>query len=106
MVEDAARRQAKPLLGGSRPEKKELERGHFYQPTLLKNVDYDAMMAKEKCFGPALPIFVVKDLQEALERANDTIYGLGSSIWTRTSKRSTGRRRESEPGPPGSTHRP
>jgi succinate-semialdehyde dehydrogenase/glutarate-semialdehyde dehydrogenase len=83
MVEDAKSRNAKVLVGGERPKAKELQKGLFYEPTLLQHVDYDAMMAKEECFGPALPIFVVKDLEEAIERANDTIYGLGSSVWTK-----------------------
>ena len=38
---------------------------------------------QEESFGPALPIFKVKDLDEAITRANNSIYGLGSSIWTR-----------------------
>jgi succinate-semialdehyde dehydrogenase/glutarate-semialdehyde dehydrogenase len=40
-------------------------------------------MVKEEVFGPALPVMRVKDLDEAIEKSNDTIYGLGSSIWTR-----------------------
>ena len=82
MVEDAKVRGAKVLTGGKRPKGEELERGYFYEPALLADVDYGATMAREECFGPALPIFVVKDMDEALERANDTIYGLGSSVWT------------------------
>jgi acyl-CoA reductase-like NAD-dependent aldehyde dehydrogenase len=39
-------------------------------------------MAQEEVFGPALPIWRVKDLDEAIERANDTPFGLGSAIWT------------------------
>jgi acyl-CoA reductase-like NAD-dependent aldehyde dehydrogenase len=83
MVADAKSRDAKVLVGGERPKEKELQKGLFYEPTLLKGVGYDAMMAKEECFGPALPIFVVSDLEEAIERANDTVYGLGSSVWTK-----------------------
>jgi len=83
MVEDAKARGARVVAGGRRPEGKEYDRGHFYLPTLLTEVSYDSMIAREECFGPALPIFVVKDLEEAIERANDTIYGLGSSVWTR-----------------------
>ncbi|MDG6900630.1 MAG: aldehyde dehydrogenase [Nitrososphaerota archaeon] len=87
MVEDAKGRDAKVLVGGERPKDKAFQKGLFYEPTLLKDVDYDAMMAKEECFGPALPIFVVNDLEEAIERANDTIYGLGSSVWTKDMER-------------------
>ena len=82
-VQHAVGRGAKDILKGGRPSEKGLEKGNFYIPTVLGDVGYDAQIAREECFGPALPIFVVKDLEEALERANDTLYGLGSSVWTR-----------------------
>lgn len=87
MVEDAESRGARDIVKGGRPSEKELAKGHFLVPTLLGDVDYDAKIAREECFGPALPIFVVKDLDEALERANDTPYGLGSSVWTKDVER-------------------
>jgi succinate-semialdehyde dehydrogenase/glutarate-semialdehyde dehydrogenase len=87
MVEEAEGRGAKDIVKGGRPERKELARGNYYEPTVLGDVDYDALIAREECFGPALPIFVVKDLEEAIERANDTPYGLGSSVWTRNVER-------------------
>ena len=83
MVEDAENRGAKELGKGGRPADKVLARGNFLAPIVLTEVGYDSQIAREECFGPALPIFVVKDLEEALERANDTLYGLGSSVWTR-----------------------
>ncbi len=82
MVEDAVSRGAKSIVEGGAPGQKELEKGNFYVPTVLGDVDYDSRIAREECFGPALPIFIVKDLEEAIERANDTPYGLGSSVWT------------------------
>jgi len=87
MVEDAEGRGAKEIVKGGRPTEKELARGNFFVPTVLGNVDYDSTIAREECFGPALPIFVVKDLEEAIERANDTPYGLGSSVWTNNVER-------------------
>jgi succinate-semialdehyde dehydrogenase/glutarate-semialdehyde dehydrogenase len=83
MVEDAENRGAKDIVKGGRPSDKELAKGNFFVPTVLGDVDYDAKIAREECFGPALPIFIVKDLEEAIERANDTPYGLGSSVWTK-----------------------
>ena len=83
MVSEAVSSGAEILTGGSRPEGMEFEKGNFYLPTLLSNVSADSRITTEECFGPALPIFVVKDLEEAVSRANDTIYGLGSSIWTK-----------------------
>lgn len=87
MIEDAKNKGSKVLIGGRRPMLRGLESGYFYEPTLLTDVDYDSKIAREECFGPALPIFIVKDLDEAIERANDTIYGLGSSIWTKDIQR-------------------
>jgi len=87
MVEDAESRGAKDIVKGGRPSEKELLNGNFYTPTVLGDVDYDAKIAREECFGPALPIFIVKDLEEAIERANDTPYGLGSSVWTKNVER-------------------
>ena len=82
-VQDAIARGARVLLGGARPEGPEYEKGNFYLPTLLVNVPEDSRMATEEVFGPALPIWKVKTLEEAIEKANNSIYGLGSSIWTR-----------------------
>jgi acyl-CoA reductase-like NAD-dependent aldehyde dehydrogenase len=87
MVEDAESRGARDIVKGGRPSEKELQRGNFYVPAVLGDVDYDAKIAREECFGPALPIFIVKDLEEAIERANDTPYGLGSSVWTKDIER-------------------
>jgi len=88
-VQDAIDRGAKVLTGAARPEGSEFERGYFYQPTLLDGVPEDARMATEEVFGPALPIFRVGNLEEAIEKANNTIFGLGSSIWTNDLNRAT-----------------
>jgi succinate-semialdehyde dehydrogenase/glutarate-semialdehyde dehydrogenase len=82
-VQDAPARGARALAGGKRPNGSELAQGHFYEPTLLVEVPEDARVATEEVFGPALPIFKVKSLDEAIEKANRSIYGLGSSVWTR-----------------------
>ena len=82
-VADALSKGAKLLTGGARPEGSEFEKGFFYLPTLLTQVDESSRIVQEECFGPALPIFRVKDIDEAIAKANSSIYGLGSSIWTR-----------------------
>src|SRR5437667_6281068 len=82
-VEDAKSRGAKTLVGGERPKGGDLNRGHFYMPTLLSNVPDDARVTKEEVFGPALPVYTFKTIDEAIEKANASEYGLGSSIWTR-----------------------
>lgn len=82
-VSDAVSRDAEIVFGGQPPSGKEYGKGFFYLPTVLTKVPYDSKISCEECFGPALPVFVVSDEEEAIERANDTIYGLGSSVWTR-----------------------
>jgi succinate-semialdehyde dehydrogenase/glutarate-semialdehyde dehydrogenase len=58
-------------------------RGNFYLPTLIEDAPWEARVVREEVFGPVLPVFRFRDLDEAIERANDTVYGLGASIWTR-----------------------
>jgi succinate-semialdehyde dehydrogenase/glutarate-semialdehyde dehydrogenase len=82
-VNDAVDRGAKVLIGGARPEGAGYERGFYYLPTMLENVPEDARAVKEETFGPLLPVFRVSSLDEAIELANGSIYGLGSSIWTK-----------------------
>jgi succinate-semialdehyde dehydrogenase/glutarate-semialdehyde dehydrogenase len=60
-----------------------LAEGFFYSPTVVVDPPHDSPMATEEVFGPALPIWRVRDLDEAIERANASQFGLGSSVWTR-----------------------
>jgi succinate-semialdehyde dehydrogenase/glutarate-semialdehyde dehydrogenase len=82
-VEDAKARGAKVVFGGERAKGGDLDKGFFYLPTLLTNVPGDARVSVEETFGPVLPAFTFKTLDEAIDKANGSIYGLGSSIWTR-----------------------
>src|SRR5438128_747991 len=81
-VKDAIDRGAKAAHGGGRPKGAEYEKGWFIEPTILENVPDGACMWTEEVFGPALPIRRIKDLDEGLRLANDSQFGLGSSIWT------------------------
>src|ERR1043166_9020823 len=82
-VEDAKSRGAKTLFGGERAKGGDLDQGFFYLPTLLSDVPDDARVTKEEVFGPALPVYTFKTIDEAIEKANASEFGLGSSIWTR-----------------------
>src|ERR1700680_1021682 len=85
-IKDAIGRGAKVIFGGGRPNGDGYEKGWFIQPTILEKVPDGARMWAEEVFGPALPIRKIKDLDEGLRLANDTQYGLGSSIWTGSMK--------------------
>ena len=80
---DAAREDGEIITGGQAPRGEEYERGFFFQPTLVTGLPNDSPLFSEEIFGPVLPIATVADIDEALERANDSRYGLGASVWTR-----------------------
>ena len=82
-VEDAVKRGGKVLYGAQRPKGAEYDSGFYLMPTLVTNVAPESRMLKEEVFGPALPIVRVKDLEEGIGQANNSIFGLGSSVWTR-----------------------
>ena len=82
-VADAVKKGAKVLAGGKRPDGEAFAKGHFYLPTLLVNVDETSKVVAEETFGPVLPVMRVGSLDEAIDKANGSIYGLGSSVWTR-----------------------
>ncbi|MBI3732261.1 MAG: aldehyde dehydrogenase [Chloroflexi bacterium] len=83
-VSDALARGGKAVVGGARPAETALEKGYYYQPTLLVDAPLDARVATEETFGPVLPVWRVTDMDHAIELANHSIYGLGSSVWTRS----------------------
>jgi len=82
-VQDAVNRGAKVLYGAERPKGGEYDKGFYLMPTLVTHVDPESRMLKEEVFGPALPIVTVRHLEEGIEQANNSIFGLGSSVWTR-----------------------
>ncbi len=76
-IEDA-RLTGKIVAGGDIPDRK----GYFIQPTIVRDIGDDARLVREEQFGPVLPILRYSDIDEVLERANDTVYGLGGTVWS------------------------
>jgi acyl-CoA reductase-like NAD-dependent aldehyde dehydrogenase len=78
-IRDAVDKGAEVVVGGKSAEGP----GRFFQPTILTGVDHTMEIMTEETFGPTLPIMKVRDEQEALRLANDSPYGLNSSVFTR-----------------------
>jgi acyl-CoA reductase-like NAD-dependent aldehyde dehydrogenase len=78
LVEDAKRAGAKVVTGGAPLDRP----GYFYPPTIVTDIADGVRLVDEEQFGPALPLIPFRDVEEALERANATHYGLMGSVWT------------------------
>jgi aldehyde dehydrogenase len=78
---------AELLIGGHRPElNASLDGGYYFEPTVLKGHN-KMRVFQEEIFGPVLAVTTFKDEAEALEIANDTLYGLGAGVWSRDGSR-------------------
>lgn len=85
-IEDARARGARVVYGGGRPEGPAFQRGYFYLPTVLVDVDHSMKVTREETFGPVAPIMTFRDFDEAIRLANDTPYGLVAYVYTRDLK--------------------
>lgn len=85
LVDDAVRQGASALCGGGRPEGLGggLENGWFYAPTVLAGITPAMRIHREETFGPVAALYRVDSLDEAVELANDSPFGLSSNVWTR-----------------------
>jgi aldehyde dehydrogenase (NAD+) len=79
-VEDAVAKGATVLCGGK-------HQGLFFEPTVLTNVTRDMKIMREETFGPVAPVITVGSVDEAIEIANDSEYGLSAGIMTRNEER-------------------
>ncbi len=79
MVNNAVEAGAVVKTGGKRIDR---EKGYYFEPTVLTDVSQDMEIIQEEIFGPVLPIVIYSDFDYVLEAANDTRYGLSSSIFS------------------------
>ena len=85
LVDDARQNGARVVTGGARIG----DRGYFYAPTIIGDVSDGTRIVDEEQFGPALPVIPYTDLDDAVERANATHFGLSGSVWSADTARAT-----------------
>ena len=78
-VDSGKKEGAKLLTGGERLG----DKGYFVQPTIFSDVQDDMRIAQEEIFGPVMQIMKFKDMDEAISRGNNNLYGLAASVFTR-----------------------
>jgi succinate-semialdehyde dehydrogenase / glutarate-semialdehyde dehydrogenase len=78
-IEDGASKGGEVLIGGGDGGH---DKGWFLEPAVVAEPNEDSRLVREEVFGPVLPVFRYTEFDDAIRRANDTRYGLGSSIWT------------------------
>jgi aldehyde dehydrogenase (NAD+) len=76
---------AKLVCGGERVG----DKGYFVQPTVFADVQDDMQIAQEEIFGPVMSIMPFEGVDEVIERANTTMYGLAAAVWTKDVKKAT-----------------
>jgi succinate-semialdehyde dehydrogenase/glutarate-semialdehyde dehydrogenase len=80
LVDDAVEHGATKRTGGA--TKVEGMKGSFIAPVVLTGVTHEMRIMNEEIFGPVLPVMIVDSEEQAVERANDSEFGLGASVWT------------------------
>ena len=85
-VDDARAKGASVPVGGHRLTENGLDQGFFYAPTVLTDVTPEMTVYREETFGPVAPVVVYDDVDEVIELANDTHYGLAAYVYTDSMK--------------------
>jgi betaine-aldehyde dehydrogenase len=82
-IADAKKKGARVLVGGNAPKRK----GYFHEPTILVNVNHTMKIMTDETFGPAIPLMTYDNFDQAIQLANDSIYGLGACLYTSDAKK-------------------
>jgi len=98
LLDDAVRRGAKANELGRIDSEATFAEGYFMRPVMVTDVPEDAPLMTEEQFCPAIPVATYDDLDDAVDRANDTIFGLSASVWSRDVDRAVGVARRLEAG--------
>lgn len=82
LVESARAAGARVTAGGLAPKGGVFEKGAYYRPTVLEGMSNDSPVCQTEIFGPVLSVLPFRDIEDLVEQANDTVYGLACGIWS------------------------
>ncbi|MBX2817576.1 MAG: aldehyde dehydrogenase [Saprospiraceae bacterium] len=82
LIEESVAAGAVITCGGGRPSGSDFERGFWFEPTVLENVEQDMTIVHEEIFGPVLPVLKFSTFDEVVQKANDSVYGLAAMVFT------------------------
>lgn len=83
---DIGKQEATLLCGGERPQGEVFDQGFYVQPTVFTDVTQEMRIAREEIFGPVIALIEIESYEDALNKANDTEYGLSASIVTKNAE--------------------
>lgn len=81
-IEDAVSKGAKIACGGKKPQGEKYKKGYYFEPTILRDVNHSMLVMQEETFGPVVGVMPFSTIEEAIELANDSIYGLAAIVFT------------------------
>ncbi|MHB8276578.1 MAG: aldehyde dehydrogenase family protein [Candidatus Humimicrobiaceae bacterium] len=81
-IEDAVLKGAKIACGGKKPSGEKYEKGYYFEPTILRDTNHSMLVMQEETFGPVVGVMPFKTYEEAVELANDSVYGLAAIVFT------------------------
>ncbi len=71
------------VVGGGRPAGRQFANGYFLEPTVISDLQQDSEIVQEEIFGPVVVVLPFRTEEEVLAKANDVVYGLAASVWTK-----------------------
>ena len=83
-IADGVEKGARIMCGGKRPQGRKYEQGYYFEPTILADVDHSMLVMREETFGPLVGVMKYDTIDQAIELANDTPYGLAAIVYTRS----------------------
>lgn len=89
LLDDCRKRDAKITHYGKIDDSDTFEQGYFMRPTVITNISDEAPIVVQEQFCPIIPIMTFRHVDEALQRANNTVFGLGGSIWSKNRDQAT-----------------